>query len=109
MTPLDVLARVVALLGSEKGNTLVNAYSLGAARADADEFISELLGRLGEAENERVELVIEQLDMDGSALLDYALCVLDGEEVKTSPSRVIATNHALLGIEASPNYNLESM
>ena len=40
MTPLDVLARVVALLGSEKGNTLVNTYSLGAAQADADEFIS---------------------------------------------------------------------
>ena len=108
MTPLDVLARVVAVLDSEKGNSLVNAYSLGDYRLDADEFLSELLVRIDAVECDRVELIIEQLELDDTALLDYALCVLDGEEVKTSAVQVIATNHALLGIEP-PNYNVGSM
>ena len=96
MTPLDVLVRVVAILGSREGGPLVNAYTLGATRVDASGFISELVENFGES-GDRVELVIEQGEPDGVALLDYALCVLDGEEREISEPVVVATNQALLG------------
>ena len=100
MTPLDVLAQVVAILGSGKGGDLVDAYTLGATQADASGFISELLENFGEGDGSRVELVIEQSEPDGVALLDYALCVLGGEERKISSPVVLPTDRALLGAES---------
>jgi hypothetical protein len=111
MTPLDVLVRVVSILCSDKGDSLVDAYTLGADRADASEFISELLENFGTSRGERIELVIEQAETEGVALLDYALCVLDGEKTDVSGTIVIPTNYALLGVAigCSPDYNVESI
>ena len=109
MTPLDVLVRVVSILGSGKGDSLVDAYTLGADRVDASEFISELLENFGTSKGDRIELVIEP---DSVSLLDYALCVLDGEDKEVFEPIVIPTNHGLLGvvaIDCSPDYNVESM
>lgn len=109
MTPLDVLVRVVSILGSGKGDSLVDAYTLGADRVDASEFISELLENFGTSKGDRIELVIEP---DSVSLLAYALCVLDGEDKEVFGPIVIPTNHDLLGvvaIDCSPDYNVESM
>ena len=99
MTPLDVLAKVVAILGSGEGDSLVDAFALGADRMDASEFISELLENFGESRSGRVELIIEQAEPDGVALLNYALCVLEGEEKEVSEPIVVPTDRVLLGGE----------
>lgn len=107
MTPLDVLARVVAIIGSDTGNSLVNRYSLGALHLDASEFILELF----EDNNVCVELIIVKNDQDESELIDYTLTILDGDELKVPGEIVLATNHTLLGTEMlnPTNYNVESM
>ena len=111
MTPLDLLVRVVSIIGSDKGDSLVDAYTLGADRVDASEFISELLENFGTSRIGRVELIIDQTETDKVSLLDYALCVLDGEVKDVSGSIVIPTDYVLLGvaIDCSSDYNVESM